>query len=148
MSGNQFLSFLDTAQGQTSEQPSPNPSPISAEEIKSLFGFDPSHASTQPTTEENLQCHLCNKEFASKFNLESHLQVHSRDQPFACHLCPSKFKRKHDYFRHLRRFHLDYWAVFKESNLINAPKGGKKRARRTKRGGNEETALLQFILSF
>jgi uncharacterized Zn-finger protein len=47
----------------------------------------------------------CEKVFTRRYNLTSHLRVHSGDRPFACPHCEVSFCRKHDLTRHIKSLH-------------------------------------------
>jgi hypothetical protein len=46
------------------------------------------------------QCHLCEKKYTGRFNLNSHLRTHEGVKPFACGVCGENFTRKNDRNRH------------------------------------------------
>ena len=48
------------------------------------------------------QCTECDKSFATKNELASHVRMHTDDRPFACAFCTKTFKRKSDCKRHTR----------------------------------------------
>ncbi|KAI9206315.1 uncharacterized protein BJ171DRAFT_422205, partial [Polychytrium aggregatum] len=47
----------------------------------------------------------CKRFFTRRFNLRSHLLVHSAQRPYACEFCAVAFRRKHDLQRHIRSIH-------------------------------------------
>lgn len=53
--------------------------------------------------ERSFPCHICGKDFSTKWNLQLHRWTHaSRSaRPFKCTLCKASFVRKQDYFGHM-----------------------------------------------
>ncbi len=54
------------------------------------------------TLKNNEICHLCNKSFTKKGNLEAHMRVHTRETPFQCGKCPKSFTQKGNLKAHMR----------------------------------------------
>ncbi|KAI8812282.1 hypothetical protein BJ742DRAFT_673740 [Cladochytrium replicatum] len=47
----------------------------------------------------------CGKMFTRRYNLQSHLMVHSGERPYKCPSCGASFSRQHDLRRHVRSLH-------------------------------------------
>ncbi|KAI8906739.1 hypothetical protein EDD86DRAFT_172971, partial [Gorgonomyces haynaldii] len=56
-------------------------------------------------TAKRFKCPHCDKSFTRKYNMQSHLRVHTDDRPFECEHCQATFVRKHDLRRHIRSIH-------------------------------------------
>ncbi|KAI8804509.1 hypothetical protein BJ742DRAFT_682076 [Cladochytrium replicatum] len=64
------------------------------------------HAAAQS---QKLKCPQpgCRKTFTRRYNLQSHLMVHSGLRPYSCEFCGAAFSRQHDLRRHVRSLHLE-----------------------------------------
>lgn len=51
-------------------------------------------------------CNICNKDFASPYNVRRHQLTHSDDRPFECEYCSKSFKEKSSLTKHVKRVHL------------------------------------------
>ena len=51
-------------------------------------------------------CNICNKDFASPYNVRRHQLTHSDDRPFACQFCNKSFKEKSSLTKHVKRVHV------------------------------------------
>uniref|UniRef100_UPI0037E78CE8 uncharacterized protein n=1 Tax=Semicossyphus pulcher TaxID=241346 RepID=UPI0037E78CE8 len=47
-------------------------------------------------------CHVCNKGFFAKRDVEAHIRIHTGEKPFHCNLCEKKFARRTELNVHLR----------------------------------------------
>lgn len=48
---------------------------------------------------------VCNKTFLSKYHVERHLRVHTREKPFSCKLCNNRYRRKEHLNDHIKSKH-------------------------------------------
>lgn len=52
-------------------------------------------------------CHICNKHFANKSNLNMHYRVHTGERPFRCKYCSYKASKAFNLRSHVMRKHLN-----------------------------------------
>lgn len=52
-------------------------------------------------------CNICNKDFASPYNVRRHQLTHSDERPYACQYCNKAFKEKSSLTKHVKRVHLE-----------------------------------------
>lgn len=52
-------------------------------------------------------CNICNKDFASPYNVRRHQLTHSDDRPYECQYCSKSFKEKSSLTKHVKRVHLE-----------------------------------------
>ena len=52
-------------------------------------------------------CNICNKDFASPYNVRRHQLTHSDDRPYGCEYCSKSFKEKSSLSKHVKRVHLE-----------------------------------------
>lgn len=50
-------------------------------------------------------CEICNKEFASPYNLRRHQLTHTDEKPYQCEVCNRQFKEKSSLTKHIKRKH-------------------------------------------
>lgn len=65
-------------------------------------------------------CNICNKDFASPYNVRRHQLTHSDDRPFVCEYCSKSFKEKSSLTKHIKRVHL---GKLKDGSLEDTPDG-------------------------
>ena len=54
--------------------------------------------------EENYyKCHICNKQFGTKFCLKCHIETHSNEKPYICETCGTRFKHARSLTTHKRK---------------------------------------------
>ena len=56
----------------------------------------------QHSTDKQLVCSYCNKEFTEKSYLIRHVRIHTGETPFECHICERKFGDKSALTQHIR----------------------------------------------
>ena len=61
-------------------------------------GSDPA---VTTTAAGHMKCNLCNKWFSEQIALQRHMDVHSKNRPYACPVCGWRFKQVHNMKRHL-----------------------------------------------
>ncbi|XP_023233975.1 zinc finger protein 782-like [Centruroides sculpturatus] len=49
------------------------------------------------------ECTLCEKKFHTKYNLDNHMRVHTREKPFVCDICDKKFSQSSNLLIHKRK---------------------------------------------
>ena len=65
-----------------------------------------SFSMSKPTPEKTpFPCHLCDKKFTRKINLNSHLKNHTGEKPYECKECGKAFTRINDCRRHEKNIH-------------------------------------------
>ena len=52
-------------------------------------------------------CNICNKDFASPYNVRRHQLTHSDERPYECQYCSKAFKEKSSLTKHVKRVHLE-----------------------------------------
>lgn len=52
-------------------------------------------------------CNICNKDFASPYNVRRHQLTHSDDRPYECQYCSKTFKEKSSLTKHVKRVHYE-----------------------------------------
>ncbi|KAI9190350.1 hypothetical protein H9P43_001784 [Blastocladiella emersonii ATCC 22665] len=86
--------FFATLARPAAATPPPPPPPHSTPPLPEI---EPS-----PHPPKTYECTHCDKTFARKFNLVSHMQRHTTVKPYKCAHCDRAFARKHDCVRHER----------------------------------------------
>ncbi|OMJ17591.1 Transcriptional regulator CRZ1 [Smittium culicis] len=68
-----------------------------------------SKSSDDPEVNRPFTCSICNRQFARKYNLKTHVTTHPQfkavSKKFPCTICNKQFTRKHDLKRHLSTIH-------------------------------------------
>lgn len=60
-----------------------------------------SHVSFQPP----FNCPVCYKTFSNKYNVQTHMVIHTGERPFECNICFKSFKQKSHMHAHQRNTH-------------------------------------------
>lgn len=50
-------------------------------------------------------CEICNRAFADRSNMRSHMATHQQTRPFGCNICDKKFSRKSGLKKHMKQVH-------------------------------------------
>lgn len=71
---------------------------------------------------KDFHCHLCEKKFVEKIDLQSHLLSHSNERNFSCHICFIEYKKRETLRRHLKTEHdLGNFVVKKPEKKLTCP---------------------------
>lgn len=63
------------------------------------------HLASHVTLKPPFNCPVCLKTFSNKYNVQTHMVIHTGERPFKCDLCSKSFKQKSHMIAHKRSTH-------------------------------------------